>query len=250
MFWTFIDGYMINQEIKNLSRGNDTILRLEPDTIGPQSAIQINISIHEHEEVNWRIEVQNCSPGDYLYVDVLMYDENGTLIKPKNICGVPDEYRFDYINYAKSFSFLTYDFNLTKLTDRQKSWLSRRFSGVVCLGDLSVINNTCSYYKSNDPLANRINAEYVSNCPFNEHKVACHQDKIGYVRAIEVPENTVRVTIRAIETDNNGNYLTSEKTLKMPPKTSPYCIGPGIALFGLLVFVRHAQQKYKHEHAN
>ena len=72
MFWTFIDGYMINKEIKNLSRGNDTILRLEPDTIGPQSAIQINISIHEHEEVNWRIEVQNCSPGDYLYVDVLM----------------------------------------------------------------------------------------------------------------------------------------------------------------------------------
>jgi len=223
LFSTFIQGYVMEIEIENISSGENS-LEIAPNTKNDMM-INFNASLHQSSKgtiLSWLIDVNNCTymPHSYeylkerIYVDISVYDEEGKTITPEDICGNREEFRFNYTGYSALGRSLKYGYDLDKLTRLQKYWFEIGTLG--CLGDLENISNRCAYPAGNDFLDGRIRMEYDAACPLNQSLKYCEQgNKLTYRKDISLPDEAKKVKLTVVGIDQNGNYATMEKEINV-----------------------------------
>ncbi len=212
-FYTFLDGYFVVDSVEGIEAGKNTVVELRPNTENSQ-----NITIETvgncvfpcSDTLVFFVNIENCGPHDASYAEVLAFDDKGELIS--GLCDDGAGYGFNYPDYGDSFPWLGYGYDLSGLSDLQRSWLEER-TGERCIGDLEDAGNICSYPSYGNPMERRARNEYAPICPYGG-QLRLSQGGTRYIRIVNLPDNTERVTIRAVGIDSDGNYRMVEKSIE------------------------------------
>ncbi len=212
-FYTFLDGYFVTSSADGIEAGKNSVVELRPNTENRQ-----NITIETvgdcvfpcGDTLVFSVNIENSGPHDASYAEVLAYDGRGELIT--GLCDDGAGYGFDYSDYGDSFPWLGYGYDLSGLSDSQRSWLEER-TGELCIGDLKEVGGICSYPSYDNPMERRTGNGYSPICPYGGQQ-RLSQGSTNYLRIVNLPENAERVTIRAIGIDGDGNYRMTEKTFE------------------------------------
>ncbi|MFH0884426.1 MAG: hypothetical protein V1861_01830 [Candidatus Micrarchaeota archaeon] len=237
-FYTFLDGYYVQSGVEGIEPGGNTIVELRPNTVNRQ-----NITIEMigectfpcSDRLDFFVNIENCGQHDASYVEILAYDRNGELIS--GLCDERGGYGFNYSDYGDWFPWLGHGYDLGGLSDSQKDWLEER-TGELCIGDLKDVGEICQYPAYDNPMERRARDGYKPLCP-NGGQHSSIQNKIRYLRSINLPNNTERVTIRAVGIDSDGNYRMVDKTLErgMLVKKQEWPCGVCIIASGIIITI-------------
>lgn len=234
-FFTFIDGYVVERFIEHIDAGEVTYVEMGPNSVNNQNisieATWTNSSLYGNL-LFYTVNISNCTSGDVSFVDILAYDDNDVMITEK--CDWSTNFGFNYSRYARLFPWLGYGYDLSELTYEEKNVLEEQ-TGELCLGDLEDIGGECAYPEYNDPMKQRIMNGYKQECP-QGWLTRANDNKIYYIGHAALPDNSKRVSIRAVGIDKDGDYKTIEKTLIRDPiaEKQEWPCWPCIILAGIL----------------
>lgn len=233
-FYTFIDGYAIQNWTDGIRPGSVGEITLRPDPENRQN-LSIDVIGDCHfpctNRLVFTVTVSGIGEGTS-YADVIAYDADGNVIR--DFCEPSEKYGV-LPNSTWGWSpWLGYGHDLRKLSDAQRAWLTER--GGMCLGDLKDVGGTCGYFSYGNPMLKREEAAYKPVCPSGGiHRM--YQGRTKYLGIIQLPKETERVAIRAVGIDSDGDFKVVEKALTRQAVSRlqdwPCCASP-IALGVLL----------------